>query len=116
MYKFLLVFILLGGCTTIDNRPPPADFPTLKTTIHVVPYAEMGAQCNKFSSFLSINFACALWDFTQMTCDIWLTPDSSKWIVDHEQLHCLGHDHIGDSTLRDSWEYFKRSKGNATSN
>ena len=100
----LLVSLVLTGCSTIDLSKRPVDWPVLSQPPPI--YADediVHIRCNNNKAL-----ACARIDFAKNECQIYLTYRLMDWILEHEQLHCLGYDHPNDSTLRDSWELFKK--------
>ncbi|OGZ07942.1 MAG: hypothetical protein A2942_03120 [Candidatus Lloydbacteria bacterium RIFCSPLOWO2_01_FULL_50_20] len=113
----LLVFALfLSGCASLilDNdldNPPPPDFPKLTVVEHYVTQKEINDRCNNDGKYALIH-ACTEVDFERMVADIWFDKDSPppKSLIKHELEHSRGHDHFGDSVIRDAWENFKRSK------
>ncbi len=114
----VIIFFFLGGCTTtapinirwseIDMHTlPPVDFPKLSIVVHQVSHTEMLERCQ---DALWKPLACAETNFKNMVCDIWYSDDvpPTKAIIDHEELHCKGYDHVGESSIRDAWEKYKQ--------
>lgn len=113
-----VALILAIGCTTMidQHRAPPSDWPSLAVTAHIVSAAEMRNTClpvvtqkhpcaQRLSAFAVIE-ACALVDFRNKTCNIWLA-DIAPEHREHEELHCRGYDHTGDGTLACYWAAWK---------
>ena len=91
--------LLFTGCTTIHTQIP--NFPTLRVTEHQVPFSEMMAKCYPgmplwMKLLGSFPLACAEFNFLNKTCDIYITPVSPDWVVEHEREHCTGGDHFGE--------------------
>lgn len=74
-------------------------WPELTVYEHHVPHAQMRAQCTQYSRFA---LSCAQVSFTEGRCDIWFSAERppSAYVQRHERLHCAGHDHEEDDTLR----------------
>lgn len=105
---YIVVALLLGGCTTINPNSKVPDWPELKETVHVVSHAEMKAACNKYTSWLfSTALACSEWDFDKMTCDTWIEEGSPQWMYEHEHMHCIGYDHYGSTYMQENWNEWK---------
>lgn len=113
-----VIFFCLTGCVTtseitvrwseIDtHKLPPVDFPKLSIIVHQVSHTEMLERCK---DTVWKPLACAETNFTTMVCDIWYSKDvpPTKAIIDHEELHCKGYDHVDESSIRDAWENYKR--------
>jgi hypothetical protein len=90
----------LVGCAALG--PKIENWPYLAVHEHHVPHAEMRSRCARFSGFAAPPLACAEIDFAARRCDIWFSADfpPSARVREHERLHCAGHDHEGDDTLR----------------
>jgi hypothetical protein len=106
------VLFLLGaaGCTEIDEHtPPPADWPALTIDERHVAHSAMRDACAPFAPAGMSPEACAVVDFVARRCTIWLSADfpPAREVVDHEWLHCRGHDHVGENTLARAWEAHK---------
>lgn len=119
-WRVLLVIFscFLGSCATINetrltitpidtDRAPPIDFPQLNIVVHEVSHKEMLTVCEGTQTTL----ACAFTHFGTGTCDIWYSKYAppTKKVVIHEELHCKGYDHPGESRIRDAWEYYKHN-------
>lgn len=113
-----VLLIVLSGCSTIDRHtPPPAGWPDLTIYEHRVDGAVMHARCKPYVGFLMMPLACAEINFAARRCDVWLTPDSSAFVREHELLHCAGYDHPGSTQLRDLWQlYSAGAVGTAAAN
>jgi hypothetical protein len=101
--------VLLSFCSDtpaqgIDfTTPPAADWPILKKVYH---YGDI-TPCTAALGITTI--ACAFADFDTGTCHIYLpaAPVLRK-IVLHEEAHCDGYDHDGETSLHDRWEKHKK--------
>jgi len=93
---------VLAGCSALG--PGIEDWPELAVHEHYVPHPEMRSRCRAFAAFGSPPRACAEVNFAERRCDIWFSADSppSAYVRAHERLHCAGHDHEGESTLREA--------------
>lgn len=109
--KYLLA-LLLTGCTTLattidTSRAPPNDWPQLKVVVVKTDSAEVQRQCYATTAFVVAG--CTTANFLKATCYIYLSTDNAA-VIEHEKMHCLGYDHPGESTMRDWWEKWKRSR------
>jgi hypothetical protein len=105
-----LVAAALAGCSSIDyHTPAPADWPDLMPIEHHVSHAEMRERCMPFMAWYESPEACAIVQFVERRCDIWLSADFPPGadVIEHERAHCAGRDHPGDSTLRDAWRAYQ---------
>jgi len=103
--------LLLAACSTIDHSPAPSDWPKLKVNEHYVSSREMRNQCVKYTGPGESPMACAEIDLDSRKCDIWLDKDFlSSWIIEHERMHCAGHDHIGGTTIQRMMEEYRAGK------
>ena len=110
-YAAMLPMLANCGIVPIDvHQPPEADFPELVVVTHVVPQQVMLEQCAATNRTGPL--ACASVDLDTLMCTIWYSADvpPTSEIVEHEQLHCKGYDHVGESTIRDLWQKFKQKK------
>jgi len=91
---------LLAGCAAMGPRIE--DWPELAVHEHLVPHAELRDRCARYSGFGAPPLACAEIDFAARRCDLWFSADfpPSAHVRRHERLHCAGHDHENDDTLR----------------
>lgn len=126
--RYLLVIALLAGCagfapipesgfdrsiTPIGAAEPPADWPKLVIQHVRIPFDDMISVCAKaWKNPSAPGRACALIVFKSSTCYI---VDSiefpmSPYVRRHEEQHCGGHDHAGETTIRDAWEKWKKSQ------
>lgn len=104
----------LMACGSMFHTEPPKDWPALETRVHRVGLVELHKRCAKYMTTgqklmsLGIVGGCAEIDFANSRCDIWLGQgENSPELEEHERLHCLGHDHTEDTTLRDAWNEWR---------
>ena len=103
------IILLITGCSVIGNRPPPYDWPKLMVHRHVVPHSEMRVACSQYVPWHSAAESCAVIYFDLKECHIYLSLDfPSLAVAEHEEKHCKGWDHLGDTTLLDAWEWYKK--------
>ena len=118
MKTLLLIAALaaVSGCATMIDQhvEAPKDWPLLDVRDNVVGAWEIQRKCYKYVPLgwkLMGGFAggCAEINFEERTCNIYRAYDASPEWMEHEKDHCLGRDHVGDSTLADAWEAYKLS-------
>lgn len=112
----LLSLGLTLACTTIDTHtPPPADWPDLEVLEHFVSHATMRDRCSKYTSWYTSPEACMEVNFAAGTCELWFSADfpPQQFILEHERLHCTGHDHQGDLVLAAAWTLYKAEVASA---
>lgn len=99
----ILAIFLIAGCTTIDSHSRIDGWPELKTTAHYLPHKEMREICTQYAPPLMSPEACTVVDLCKLTCDMFYSRDfpPPQYIIEHEELHCQGYEHPGDTTLRD---------------
>jgi hypothetical protein len=113
MKRTIIASILLAGCVGIDtHKAPPQNWPSVVVVEHRVSTLEMLSHCYQYVPLVlkllgGIPLACAEIDLNKLECDIWLTGWSSQDTVEHERLHCTGHDHYGDDTLEQIYNTWK---------
>jgi hypothetical protein len=118
MRKILLMLSMLAGCTVIGHTPPPPDWPALRVVEHRVSSREMADVCYAhvevpmWMRLAGANLeGCALVYFDKGECHVWVRGDfPDPLVLEHERMHCRGHDHIGSSDLADAWREFKRGR------
>jgi hypothetical protein len=109
-YLSTLLGIALGalsGCASMGE--PIEGWPELAVQEHHVPRPLLLERCKKYAAFGSPVVACAEVDFAARRCDIWLSAESppAAYVLRHERLHCAGHDHEGESSLRDALALYR---------
>lgn len=99
--SFAILAALLAGCTTMDHERV-AGWPELQVVEHYVPHARMRNRCARYVGFGMSPMACAEFDLAGGRCHIWYSaePPPSRFIVDHERLHCAGYDHAGSTSMQ----------------
>jgi hypothetical protein len=92
---FILASLVLSSCSIISYQVD--DWPELTITVHDTSLAELNATC--WSSLPVVKkmlgavvFGCAMYDLDKKTCDIYIMPNSPRFILDHEIEHCMGGD------------------------
>ena len=105
--RFLIAALLFplvaasAACTSIGHEKVEG-WPELEIFEHRVSSDEMYQRCSKYVAFGMLPMACAEFNLATRRCDIWLVKDfAPKNIVEHERLHCLGYDHVGETAMRD---------------
>jgi hypothetical protein len=105
--------LLTSGCTTIDHRSAPVDWPKLEEKILYVNGATLYKYC-KSNLLTNFAFACSRINFERRVCYIIMpeqTADGSQpWLLAHEREHCAGKDHVGESDLARGWEKWKEKE------
>lgn len=116
----IAVAMLLGlsGCATVidEHTGPPADWPALEVRTVRASLFEVQRLCAPARANLSaagwlwsfgLVAQCVLIDFAANTCTQ-VRPIDETDGDDHEvRGHCTGHDHVGESVLRDAWAHYK---------
>lgn len=97
----LLVAAASTACTTVGHDKVEG-WPELTIVEHRVSAGEMYERCRKYVAFGMLPMACAEFNLATKRCDIWLMEGfAPRSVVEHERLHCLGHDHVGETAMRD---------------
>lgn len=97
----LFSFLLLNACTTVGHEKVEG-WPELAIHEHYVSAGEVYDRCRKYVGFGMIPLACAEFNLATRRCDIWYIEGlATRSIVEHERLHCQGHDHVGETGMRD---------------
>ena len=106
--------LLTGACTMIDTqRAAPDDWPRLALYEHHVPVGELWRQCYPAMGLwakliLATPEGCYKLSFDRMRCDMYFFKGyEDSRVTQHEQEHCAGMDHPGDSTLHNAWTKWK---------
>ena len=105
--KKLLFLLLLSGCATIGG-PAPDDFPVLNVQVVKVDEEGIRRHCKArpWNWLIGGTLGCAEVDFRKRICTIY-TMSEMDWVMAHEKEHCLGRDHLGETTIRDLWTAHK---------
>ena len=114
----LIPALIVTACTAIDlHNEPPADWPKLTVGVHKLGFWEMQSYCGTSGLMFLVtqSMACAVINFNDMTCTIYYAADdeTGAMAIEHEEMHCKGHDHIGSSHLRDAWSEWKLNNRSA---
>lgn len=109
------IAIALQGCATVYEHNAAKDWPKLTIRDNVVSGVEVIRHCYQYvptwaKVLGTIPMACAEINFHTRTCDIWRARDASEDIIEHEQIHCRGGEHPGDTTLTEAWIAYKAGK------
>jgi hypothetical protein len=93
--------LLLNACSTVGHEKVEG-WPELAIHEHHVSAGEVYDRCRKYVAFGMIPLACAEFNLATRRCDIWYIEGfATRSIVEHERLHCQGHDHVGQTGMRD---------------
>ncbi len=110
--KRLLIAALAAaaaGCSTVGHEKVEG-WPELQIHEHYVSAGEMYERCSKYVAFGMLPMACAEFNLATRRCDIWLIDGfAPRSIVEHERLHCQGHDHVGETAMRDFFLRYRAS-------
>ena len=93
------VLLALASCSTIDPNNRVAAWPDLRVVEHYVSGAEMYAQCKRYVSAGMLPLGCAAFHLDAGECHLWFDERPARWVVEHERMHCLGYDHVGDDSM-----------------
>jgi len=97
----LLLAAASAACSTVGHEKVEG-WPELTIVEHRVSAGEMYDRCKKYVAFGMLPMACAEFNLATKRCDIWLMEGfAPRSIVEHERLHCQGHDHVGETAMRD---------------
>lgn len=96
-----LFLLFASGCTTVGHERV-AGWPQLRIVEHHVPHHVMRERCVRYAPPGMSPEACAEFYFAEAECHLWFSADfpPPRSIIEHEHLHCRGHDHIGEGTLK----------------
>lgn len=105
----ILSFLLLNACTTVGHEKVEG-WPELAIREHHVSAGEVYERCSKYVAFGMIPLACAEFNLGTRRCDIWYIDGlATRSVVEHERLHCQGHDHVGETGMRDFLARYRAS-------
>lgn len=115
MKRCFVVLMVLFSCATfaameqeIDlSRPPPKDWPILKKETHIVTTDVVKKHCPAI--WIPKIAACTTVYFQSKLCVTWYVKgwEKDKEVIEHEDKHCQGYDHVGSTQLRDNWNEYK---------
>ena len=85
----ILILLLFNGCAA-----QKINYQTTDVMVHIKLYEqkETSTICNVLGRVMPREKeirACAEVDFKSKICTIYISPDSSRWILAHELLHCI---------------------------
>ena len=104
---FLAVLgIALSACSTIDYHRRVEGWPPMRVAVHVLPGEEISKECGLG---LSLVMACARYNLTVRTCDVYVPRDGNQALLEHELLHCVGYSHPGDPSMQNAVDQWKLS-------
>jgi len=95
-----LSLLFASGCTVVGHERVQG-WPELRIVEHHVPHHVMRERCTRYAPPMMSPEACAEFHFASGECHLWFSADfpPPRDIVEHEQLHCRGHDHVGGQTM-----------------
>ena len=95
-----LSLLFVSGCTVVGHERVQG-WPELRIVEHHVPHHVMRERCTRYAPPMMSPEACAEFHFASGECHLWFSSDfpPPRDIVEHEHLHCRGHDHIGQRTM-----------------
>lgn len=102
--KRLLILLLAatGAACTVVGHEKVEGWPDLMIVEHRVSAGAVYDRCRKYVAFGMLPMACAEFNLATRRCDIWLMEGfAPRSVVEHERLHCQGHDHVGETAMRD---------------
>ena len=106
-----VAILAVAGCTTIDPHNRVEGWPELQVIEYRVAYEEMRRRCDRYVAFGMIPLACAEFDLNARSCHIWLDRDyAPAHIVEHERMHCSGHDHVGSAHMADMYRMWRAAR------
>lgn len=92
-------FFGLAGCSMMGHVKTDG-WPELKVTETKVDLPVIRERCSKYlSPLMGPALACAEFNLTAGTCQIWYAWDSH---LEHERQHCLGYDHVGGTVMAEA--------------
>lgn len=108
--RYLLLALLCASAhaSEIDwNKPPPADWPTLTQKVLYVSAYDFETYCKPDEPNVG---GCAIPYFDLNLCMIYVRDDLQFYLalLTHEEGHCDGKDHYGESAMADKWAVWKR--------
>lgn len=107
----VLLAASLAACSTVGHEKVEG-WPELMIVEHRVSAAQMYERCRKYVGFGMLPMACAEFNLATRRCDIWLVEGlAPRSIVEHERLHCKGHDHVGETAMRDFLGRYRAATG-----
>ena len=115
--KRLLILLLAAAsaaCTVVGHEKVEG-WPDLMIVEHRVSASAVYDRCRKYVAFGMLPMACAEFNLATRRCDIWLMEGfAPRSVVEHERLHCQGHDHVGETAMRDFLTRYRAATAGAT--
>ena len=109
----LLFAAASAACSTVGHEKVEG-WPDLMIVEHHVSAGEMYERCRKYVAFGMLPMACAEFNLATRRCDIWYMQGfAPRSVVEHERLHCQGHDHVGETSMRDFLARYRAATGGA---
>jgi hypothetical protein len=107
----LTVFLLSGGCASIDYQTGPVPgLEHMTVDERVVDASAIYQACSRCGHRgLVLPIACTCIDFSAKRAVIWLPRDASQPVIEHERAHARGYDHP-DGELRDRYQTWLASR------
>ena len=103
--------LALSACAGIDySKAPPVGWPELDIVVIPQNLKEVQVTCgNDFWPEVQIN-ACVRVNFEDKICRIFTSNKNNITLMKHEEAHCLGYDHPGDSLMTYLFEQSKKAR------
>lgn len=97
----LLAAVFGTGCAWTLKADAPVGWPELKRIEHFdIAAADLERVCG-----MKGLLACAVVDLCARTCSTYYGEGYGlDWVREHEEGHCRGHDHVGESTFAKLFE------------
>ncbi len=98
--SMVFLAMVLSACTIVGHEKV-LGWPRMDIVAHYVPAEEMRNRCAPYVGYGMLPDACAEFNFAANRCDMWFSADfpPPASVVEHEELHCKGYDHIGQRTM-----------------
>lgn len=112
MNRFLVLLVLISGCTSIDYKQGPVPgLERMTMEEHYVDGAELYTRCSRCGhSGFELPVACTCVNFKLNHAVIWLPRGASQSTIEHERAHGRGYDHQ-DGKLRSRYAAWTKSGG-----
>ena len=95
MNRFLLLLLLVSGCSSIDHRAGPVPgLENMAVEEHRIDTTEIYQRCSSCGDLgLVLPAACTCINFRTKRAVIWLAHNASPDTIEHERDHARGYDH-----------------------